>query len=150
MPYQQAGTAPGRRPAGPREPSPAPAPPTFKLSDTDPALYNDQARAEADKLDSSGRRDKSAQLRRFYEELCMWDDKVRREPAAFRRVLPLVQMMNAKVAYAAGRSPALVSEAFQNFFAHGLRQVDAPSRLHQFKLLFEAVIGFRKPKSRED
>ena len=57
----------------------------------------------------AGRNNKSSQLRKFYDELVMWHDKVAFEKTAdaraakYRELAPFIKMMNAKVAYARGR-----------------------------------------------
>ncbi len=121
---------------------------SFSLDKPNPELFDQTAMKIAESFDR--RKDKSAQLRRFYDELVMWYEKARQDSSSpqekdkkVNQILPLVRMMNAKAAYAQGRD--LVSEEFSDkFFSRGLRQITNYETLENFKLLFEAVLGFRK------
>lgn len=143
---------PQSRPGGRFAAAPAPAAPasgwaarvTAELASPKDDYFDGLAKQIADSLGGGGR-DNPHQIRRFYDELCQWQEKARAgsgDPAAFARLLPFVRMMNAKVAYGAGRR--LVSQEFQSFFTAGLRGVKDRGTLANFKLLFEAVIGFQK------
>jgi CRISPR-associated protein Csm2 len=48
------------------------------------------------KFDS--KKNKSTQLRKYYDELCMWDQKIKQQPEKYKEFLPLIKMLNAKVA----------------------------------------------------
>lgn len=146
MPYP-----PSSRPTGRSAPGaaaqPAPASPdwgriTRELAGPKPDFFDGFAKGIAGRLGEHGT-DKSHQVRRYYDELSRWNDQVQRDPGAFSRLEPFIRMMNAKVAYAAGRGN-LVSANFQEFFTAGLRGVKDSGTLDNFKLLFEAVIGFQK------
>lgn len=89
---------------------------------------------------------KPAQVRRFYDELCMWEQKAKDTPT-FGKLLPLIKMMNAKVAYAHGRD--LVDDKFVTWFSTCLAQVKDASdtgltTFRNFRTLFEAFLGFYK------
>ncbi|MDZ4211766.1 MAG: type III-A CRISPR-associated protein Csm2 [Methylotenera sp.] len=122
----------------------------FKLSKTDnkldPELFNTIAKEAALKVASGGDRiNKSTQLRKFYDELVLWDNKVLMhpdKPEKFDEYLPFIRMMNAKVAYAEGRK--LVDHNFVNLLHNGLKQVICAETLHTFKLFMEAFMGFYK------
>ncbi len=96
---------------------------------------------------------KSTQIRRFYEDIIAWDSQLNQlssleaRKARFQEVLPLIKMLNAKVAYAYNRE--LVDEQFRDFIQCCIRQIkpDNLDGFKHFKLLFEAVIGFMKNKS---
>ncbi len=91
---------------------------------------------------------KSTQLRKFYDELVMWFDKVHleRSPDAktskYAEVAPFIKMMTAKVAYARGRDH--VDPCFEQMFSHLIRQIDSPGTLKHAKLFMEAFMGFYK------
>lgn len=89
---------------------------------------------------------KSTQLRKFYDELLMWHDKVlisaQDADAAYRQVAPFIQMMKAKAAYSKGRKH--VDEHFTEVFNQIIGQIKDPTTLKHAKLFFEAVLGFRK------
>lgn len=119
----------------------------FKLSKTgeklDPELFNGIARTAAKEVASGGDRvNKATQLRKFYDEIVLWDNKVLLHPEKFDEYLPFIRMLNAKVAYAEGRK--LVDHHFVNLLNHGLKQVVCAETLHTFKLFMEAFMGFYK------
>jgi CRISPR-associated protein Csm2 len=119
----------------------------FKLSKTDdklnPELFNTIAKDAAKEVASGGDRvNKATQLRKFYDELVLWDNKVLLHPEKFDEYLPFIRMLNAKVAYAEGRK--LVDPNFVNLLHNGLKQVVCAETLHTFKLFMEAFMGFYK------
>ncbi|MCL7421624.1 MAG: type III-A CRISPR-associated protein Csm2 [Methylobacter sp.] len=119
----------------------------IKLSKTgeklDPELFNAIARNAAQKVASGGDRvNKATQLRKFYDEIVLWDNKVLLRPEKFDEYLPFIRMLNAKVAYAEGRK--LVDHNFVNLLNNGLKQVVCAETLHTFKLFMEAFMGFYK------
>ena len=108
----------------------------------DPALFDRVARDIADKLGENGNSNKPAQIRQFYDELVMWEDRVRQEPGRFAEFLPFIRMLNAKAAYAQGRQH--VDADFVALIACCLEQVQSAETLRNFKLFFEAFLGFYK------
>ncbi len=90
---------------------------------------------------------KPTQIRRFYDELMMWDAKASQNPDKFDEYLPFIRMLNAKVAYAEGRGH--VDENFTRFMRHALAQVKDAKTLHTFKLFFEAMLGFYKLEKKD-
>jgi len=92
--------------------------------------------------DARNQKNKPSQLRQFYDELVMWEEKVRRDESRFREYLPFIRMLNAKAAYAEGRKH--VDSNFVDFMHHCLGQVDDVQGLRNFKLFFEAFLGFYK------
>ena len=116
----------------------------------DPALFDEIAdkAAKAVAEDNRAGKNKSTQLRRFYDELLRWDQKVNgggRQGARerLREHLPFIRMMNAKAAYAKGRD--LVGQPFVDMLRHCLGQVDEdPVALCNCRHFFEAFMGFYK------
>lgn len=73
----------------------------------------------------------------------MWEQRtLRMSPEEFKEHLPLIRMLNAKVAYAKGRK--LVDENFFTLMRHCLGQVEDYPSLRQCKLFLEAFMGFFK------
>lgn len=114
-------------------------------------LYADIAEAKARFIanySSSKEANKPTQLRRFYDELCMWNEKVNQtgttaeREARYKELAPLIKMLKAKVAYAEGRKH--VDRNFQSLFAHGINEIKDAGTLAQCKLFFEAFMGFYK------
>lgn len=124
----------------------------FKLSKTDdyldPELFNSIAKKAAETVGRCGESvNKPTQLRKFYDELILWDNKVSLQPKdlqdkKFKEFQPFILMLNAKAAYAKNRK--LVDENFVNLISKGLEQVKDAETLHTFKLFMEAFMGFYK------
>jgi CRISPR-associated protein Csm2 len=122
----------------------------IRLGSIDEKLYADIAEAKARFLAEHSKREinKSAQLRRFYDELALWNEKVNGKGAAnerekrYQELAPLIKMLNAKVVYAKGRNH--VDKDFVTLFRHLLAQIKDPRTLEQAKLFMEAFMGFYK------
>lgn len=97
-------------------------------------------------------KNKSTQLRKFYDELVMWHEKVHHErtPQAktnkYAEIVPFIKMMKAKVAYARGRDH--VDECFEQLFVHLVSQIDGVDSLRHAKLFMEAFMGFYKAQEK--
>ena len=134
----------------------APPPPSISVSDIklqspiSIELFAGIAEDKAITIARAGgrRNNKSTQLRKFYDELVMWFDKVNLERSKdakatkYTEVAPFIKMMNAKVAYAKGRDH--VDACFEQMFSHLIRQIDSPDTLKHAKLFMEAFMGFYK------
>ncbi len=112
-------------------------------------------------LDQRGNqsKNKSTQLRKFYDELVMWTDKVhsigKLEPgqkseavrkARYEKSAPFIKMMNAKVAYAKGRNH--VDDSFEAMFSHCIKSISDAETLKHAKLFMEAFMGFYKAQEK--
>ena len=109
----------------------------------DPDLF-DKTAVKAAKTVADGRREqnKSTQLRRFYDELVMWEEKIRQAPDKFDEYLPFVRMLKAKAAYAEGRK--LVDGAFVDLIEQTIDFIKNADDMRVAKLFFEAFLGFYK------
>ncbi len=118
--------------------------PAFSLKTITPELFSDTAKECAQVIADNGGRDKnkSTQLRRFYDEVCLWQEKVGSDETRFIDNLPFIRMIAAKVAYANGRK--LVDNSFLEFMEKGLKQVDSLRTFRTFKTFMEAFMGFYK------
>lgn len=113
-------------------------------------LYADIARDKAEFIaEHSGREvNKGTQLRRFYDELTLWNEKINgsgteaERARRYEELAPLVKMLVAKVAYAKGRKH--VDENFETLFRHVIDAVKDAKTLEQSKLFMEAFMGFYK------
>jgi CRISPR-associated protein Csm2 len=94
----------------------------------------------------------STQLRKFYDELVMWFDKVHLErtkdakASKYTEVAPYIKMMNAKVAYAKGRNH--VDDSFEAMFSHCIKSITDAETLKHAKLFMEAFMGFYKAQEK--
>ena len=99
------------------------------------------------------------QLRKFYDELVMWSDKVhavgKLEPGQkgkevratrYTESAPFIKMLNAKVAYAKGRNH--VDESFEAMFSHCIKSINDAESLKHAKLFMEAFMGFYKSQEK--
>ncbi len=118
--------------------------PPFLLKNITPTLFSETAKECAEVIAANGGRDrnKSTQIRRFYDEVSLWQEKVGNDEARFAENLPFIKMIVAKVAYANGRK--LVDNSFLNFMEAGLKQVDSLKSFCTFKTFMEAFMGFYK------
>lgn len=112
-----------------------------------PELFDKIADDMAKSISDSGKADKkeknkSTQLRKFYDEIVMWDQRVKTNPEKFAEYLPLIRMINAKVAYAKGRD--LVDESFFNLMKKCLSEVKDEKSFSSCKKFLEAFMGFYK------
>ncbi|GAB4415574.1 MAG: type III-A CRISPR-associated protein Csm2 [Sideroxydans sp.] len=121
-----------------------------RLGNISDELYASIAEAKARFIADNSNREanKSTQLRHFYDELVLWNEKINgrgtkeERNARYQELAPLIKMLNAKVVYAEGRKH--VDKNFVTLFRHVLGQVNNPRTLEQAKLFFEAFMGFYK------
>lgn len=129
-------------------------------------LFDQTARLAAQIIGSNRESNKPSQVRKFYDELCMWYDKVHAasdKDKALEDNLPFIRMLNAKIAYAKGRNQkedkrdptvvhrtGLVDKNFVDLFSPCIQQIDSYKKLRNFKLFFEAFMGFYKLERPKD
>jgi len=111
----------------------------------DPTLFSvkaeSMAKEMADDCKKSGeKQNKRTQIRKFYDEVARLNMEAKNRKAEWDNILPLVNMITAKAAYARGRE--LVSDTFLNFIKHSVDQTKDPEDLAVFADFFEAFFGF--------
>ncbi len=111
----------------------------INLAAPHPAMFDNDAQQIADLLRLQAGKNKSSQIRRFYDELLRYRAQVR-DDAALIRALPFIRMLNARAAYAVSRD--LVDVNFREFLRTLLEQVKDTTTLRNACTTFEAVIGF--------
>lgn len=82
------------------------------------------------------------QLRRFYDEIILWETRVAQQPDRFEDFLPFIRMLNAKAAYAQGRK--LVDQSFVDLLRHTLAEVKDPDSMSTCKRFWEGFMGYYK------
>lgn len=118
-------------------------------SKIDPELFSSVALSAAQQVSKAGDKvNKPTQLRRFYDELCLWEQRVLEQQESFDDCLPFIRMLNAKVAYAKGRD--LVDDTYQSLFQHTLNEIKDAASLRTCKLFWEAFTGFYKQERPRD
>ncbi|WGE83007.1 type III-A CRISPR-associated protein Csm2 [Actinobacillus equuli] len=111
-------------------------------------IFSDIAQAAAQRIKSNSNANKTTQLRKFYDELAMWNERVQfpkkadEREAKFKELLPFIKMLKAKVAYANGRKH--VDNNFLDIFNECIDQINSVETLRDAKLFMEAVMGFCK------
>lgn len=109
----------------------------------EPGLFDSTAKRAAKSVaDCRREHNKSTQLRRFYDELVLWEEKVSQNTAKFDEHLPFIRMLKAKAAYAQGRK--LVDPAFVELVEQTIDSVKNADDLRVAKLFLEAFMGFYK------
>lgn len=110
-----------------------------------PTLFSDQADKLAKDVADSGkdqrgnlRKNKRSQIRKFYDEVLRL--KASAENETWENILPYVNMLNAKAAYALGRD--YITPNFLAFIKESVAQINEPADLDVFANLFEAFMGF--------
>lgn len=115
----------------------------------DPRLYSDIAEAAAHAV-AGGQRDRNkyTQLRRFYDELSQLEGRVGGSRERFEALLPFVQMLKAKSAYAQARG--LTDANFDALLRHVVDQVTGVGELRQARLFMEAFMAFYRAHGPRD
>jgi CRISPR-associated protein Csm2 len=153
QPYQQGRPNPQRREETPRQQADTGWRNSIRFATPDAELFNNIAREAAQGVArADAYRNKPTQLRRFYDELLLWETRVSQQPldaqaAKFTECLPFIRMLNAKAAYADGRK--LVDRTFVDLMQHTLNEVTNPQTLTTCKYFWEAFMGFYK-QERQD
>jgi len=118
----------------------------------DPKLFSDIAEQTAADIAKSGQtqtrdgrarldHNKRTQIRKFYDEVIRLNGNVKSNPDDWDVVLPYINMLIAKAAYANGRNK-LVTDEFVDLLKDCVAQVQRPSDLDVFANFFESFMGF--------
>lgn len=115
-------------------------------------LIDSKAKDIAQKLVFSrvGKDDKETktQIRKFYNEVKLLEKRLKDrkdspdKEAEFLKILPLIKMIKAKVAYAVGRENAKISQSFKDFLFKSIDEIKDKEDFEAFVLHFESVIGY--------
>jgi len=111
----------------------------------DPELFDKTAQEWAERIGVGKGGVQNTQIRKFYDRVLELYEESKNED--FDEILPFVKMLNSKVAYASQRSSGggkLVNKAFVEMMQSCITQIGTQKELKNFKLFFEAVIGFHK------
>ena len=115
-------------------------------NDKSAEIFSDIAQRAAKHIKTNKNVNKTTQLRKFYDELAMWNDRVQlvreNKQGKFQELIPFIEMLKAKVAYAEGRKH--VDKSFSEVFNRCIDQINNVETLRDAKLFMEAVMGFCK------
>jgi CRISPR-associated protein Csm2 len=114
------------------------------IGDLNPEIFADVASKKAFEVSQSPDQhaNRSSQLRRFYDELVMWQERVGSDSGKFKHFHPFINMLKAKVAYSRGRKH--VDASFEKMFCHVINQCKDAESLRNAKLFMEAFLAFYK------
>ena len=102
-------------------------------------LFDKQADENAKKIIDEGK-NKINQIRIFYNQFLVINEKINNSEENFRRQLPYIKMIKARAKYSKGRKN--IGDYFENFL---LKCVDKVNTLEDFRLIcsfFETVVGY--------
>lgn len=107
-----------------------------------PKLFSETAMGWAEKIHESGGKNanKPSQLRKFFDEVLRLNSLAKSNPGDWDNILPYVNMLIAKAAYAEGRKK--VTQEFVGLIKGCIDQVHEDKDLDVFANFFEAFIGF--------
>ena len=110
----------------------------------DPVLFSDKAESLAKELagEANKKINKISQIRKFYDEVVRLDMAAKNKNSNWDSILPMINMIIAKTAYAKGRN--LISENFLLFIKSSIKQIETSEDLAVFTNFFEAFYGFYK------
>ncbi|MGY4676978.1 type III-A CRISPR-associated protein Csm2 [Pasteurella sp. P03HT] len=125
-------------------------------NDRPDGIFSDIAEQAAEKIKKDTRdsskinkeNNKTTQLRKFYDELAMWNDRVQKPQTKqareeeYKNLEAFIKMLKAKVAYAEGRKH--INSNFSSVFNECIDQVSSAETLREAKLFMEAVMGYCK------
>ncbi len=118
-----------------------------------PTLFSNVAEKLAENIYKSGlqtkrdgsqklERNKRTQIRKFYDEVIRFNSLAnsKTNPEAWENILPYVNMLIAKVAYAEGRNH--VTKEFTGFLKNCVEETEDEKDMAVFANFFEAFMGF--------
>ncbi|MDR1827314.1 MAG: type III-A CRISPR-associated protein Csm2 [Methylobacteriaceae bacterium] len=110
-----------------------------------PDIFSDIANNAAEVVSQTSK-NKRTQIRKFYDELVMWNDRIQfrqsdsERNALYKESEPFIRMLKAKVTYAKGRDH--VDETFLKLFSRCIDQITSVETLKRGKLFMEAFMGY--------
>ncbi len=107
-----------------------------------PYLFSEVADKWAKEIKDEGSsyKNKISQIRKFYDEVLMYYDRLKNKPEDFEKYLPYIRILRAKVYYSFGRKH--VTKKFVNFMEKCLEQINTWDDFEVYKKFFEAFMGF--------
>lgn len=112
--------------------------------EVDEQLFGSTALEWSEEIDKESNKtvNKINQIRGFYEKVIELNDNAENlsDEQYIKGVYPFVVMLNSKAAYA--KSRGLVSDTFVSMIGECVKKAKTVKKMKNFKLFFEAVIGF--------
>ena len=110
-------------------------------------IYSDIAEQAAKSI-QHGNKNNSSQLRKFYDEIVKWNNKVQNKKneqsrqIEFKLSIPDIQKLKSQAAYAFSRD--LIDDKYLEIFNHCIDSITSPRMLKEVKFFLEAMMGFYK------
>lgn len=108
-------------------------------------IFSMIAKEAADFIAKNKEKNKPTQLRKFYNELIMWNERVQSatdKDKKYHELEPFIKMLKAKVAYANSRNH--VDNNFKKVFEQCIDEIKNAETLFHAKLFIESVTGYLK------
>lgn len=109
-----------------------------------PNIFSDTAKKAAETINE---KTSDTQMRRFYNEVLVFHTKLsqsKEKEAEFKKLMPFIYMIKAKVAYAKGRGK--VCDNYSSLLNHCIDQSKDLNSFEHCKLFLEAVLAYSKKK----
>jgi len=108
----------------------------------EPKLFSDTAMNLAKKINDSGGKyaNNRSQLRKFFDEVIRLNTLAKSNPGDWENILPYINMLIAKAAYAEGRGK--ISQDFVDLMKDCIGEMHNSKDLDVFANFFEAFMGF--------
>jgi len=84
----------------------------------------------------------STQIRKFYDDLVLLQSKVRTGVNFEEKILPLIRMTEAKIAYSVGRR--VLAKLFYDRISQYIQRIQTREDFDNFILFYQAVIAYMK------
>ncbi|MDL1957530.1 MAG: type III-A CRISPR-associated protein Csm2 [Candidatus Desulfofervidus auxilii] len=94
------------------------------------------------------KKNKRSQLRKFYDEVLFFYDRLKGEKDKFQQFLPYIKLMRAKLYYSLGRKH--ITDEFRTMVESCLNQVETWDDFEVFKNFFEAFMGYYRYHRKDD
>ncbi|RLG09624.1 type III-A CRISPR-associated protein Csm2 [Candidatus Pacearchaeota archaeon] len=94
------------------------------------------------------KKNKRSQLRKFYDEVLFFYDRLKGEKDKFQQFLPYIKLIRAKLYYSLGRKH--ITDEFRTMVESCLNQVETWDDFEVFKNFFEAFMGYYRYHRKDD
>jgi len=94
------------------------------------------------------KKNKRSQLRKFYDEVLFFYDRLKGEKDKFQQFLPYIKLIRAKLYYSVGRKH--ITDEFRTMVESCLNQVETWDDFEVFKNFFEAFMGYYRYHRKDD
>lgn len=111
-------------------------------------IYSDTANKVATLILPKGNKNNSTQLRKFYDEIVKWNNRIQHKPSEkdrnmeFDICLADIKKLKSQAAYAFSRE--LIDDNYLTLFNHCIDSITSSKNLREVKSFMEATMGYYK------